>query len=492
MATLANYQTVLRSVKYNNSSDNPNSANRTISITVNDGTDPSNTLLKTVTITPVNDPPVVSNIGNQTVAEGSSFTPISLDNYVFDPDNADNQLTWSYSGNTNLSVSIVSRVATITPPTPDWNGTETITFTATDPSLATGSDPATFTVTPVNDAPVLDNIETSTLTYSEGSPAVAITNTMTATDIDNINLASAIISISSNYASDQDQLTFVNANNIAGSWNAISGTMTLSGSSSVANYQSALRSVKYINNSPNPNTALRTITFTANDGVASSFPETRNISINATNNPPVLTDPSSTSLNYTENGLPLQLTGTITAADDDNTQLVSAMIDISTGYQIGQDTLIFTPVGGITGSFDRNNGTLNLSGTSLVANYQTALRSVKYANTSDNPVSSARTITFTVNDGTDPSNNIIKTLTVTAVNDAPALTETSFTSVNYTENAAPVQLTNTIVVTDADNTQLTSASISITSGLHTAEDSLSFTTVGSITGNYQPPQVFCC
>ncbi len=146
---------------------------------------------------------------------------------------------------------------------------------------AAGSDPATFTVTPVNDAPVLDNIEISALTYTEGSPAVAITNTMTATDIDNTNLASAIISISSNYASDQDQLTFVNANNISGSWNAISGTMTLSGSSSVPNYQSALRSVKYINNSSNPNTALRTITFTANDGTLTSIPETRNISISS-------------------------------------------------------------------------------------------------------------------------------------------------------------------------------------------------------------------
>ncbi len=484
VATLANYQTVLRSVKYNNSSENPSNVNRTISITVNDGTSPSNSLNKTVTVTPVNDPPVVSNIANQTVAEGTSFGPITLDNYVTDPDNADNQLIWSYSGNTDLTVSIISRVATITPPTPDWNGAETITFTATDPSLASGSDPATFTVTPVNDPPVLDNIEVSALTYTEGSPAVAITNTMTATDIDNTNLASAVISISSNYASDQDQLTFVNANNITGSWNALNGTMTLSGSSSVANYQSALRSVKYINNSPNPNTALRTITFTANDGVASSFPETRNISINATNNPPVLTDPSSTPINYTENGSPLQLTGTITVADDDNTQLASAMIDISSGYQIGQDTLIFTPTGGISGSFDRNNGTLNLSGTSLVANYQTALRSVRYANNSDNPVTSARTIAFTVYDGTDNSNNIIKTLTVTAVNDAPVLTETSVTPVNYTENAAPVQLTGTIAVTDADNTQLSGATISITSGFHTSEDTLSFTAGNGITGTY--------
>ncbi|MEJ2049357.1 MAG: fibronectin type III domain-containing protein, partial [Calditrichota bacterium] len=64
-----------------------------------------------------NQPPVVSNIPNQTIAEGQNFTTISLDNYVADPDNADNQITWTYSGNTALNVSISSaRVATITVP----------------------------------------------------------------------------------------------------------------------------------------------------------------------------------------------------------------------------------------------------------------------------------------------------------------------------------------------------------------------------------------
>ncbi len=45
-------------------------------------------------------------------------------------------MTWTYSGNTALTVSIdVNRVATITIPDANWNGAETITFTATDPGL---------------------------------------------------------------------------------------------------------------------------------------------------------------------------------------------------------------------------------------------------------------------------------------------------------------------------------------------------------------------
>ena len=44
-------------------------------------------------------------------------------------------MTWTATGQTELSVSIDpgTHVATITIPTVDWNGAETITFRATDP-----------------------------------------------------------------------------------------------------------------------------------------------------------------------------------------------------------------------------------------------------------------------------------------------------------------------------------------------------------------------
>ncbi len=109
----------------------------------------------TFTVNWVNDAPVVTDIPDQTIAEGSTFTTITLDNFVSDADNTDAQMTWTFSGNTQLAVSIVNRIATITTPNADWNGAETITFTATDPGLLNSSNPATFTVTAVNDRPVL-------------------------------------------------------------------------------------------------------------------------------------------------------------------------------------------------------------------------------------------------------------------------------------------------------------------------------------------------
>ena len=109
-------------------------------------------------MTPVNDPPVVSDIPDQTVDEDSSFATITLDNYVSDIDNADEQLTWTYSGNTDLLVDITDRVVTIIVPDSEWNGSESITFRATDPDGLFDEDAALFTVTPVNDPPIVSDI----------------------------------------------------------------------------------------------------------------------------------------------------------------------------------------------------------------------------------------------------------------------------------------------------------------------------------------------
>ena len=112
--------------------------------------------------------PVVGDIPDQTIAEGHTFATITLDDYVSDVDNTDAEMTWTYSGNTQLTVSIVDRVATITIPSVDWYGAETITFKATDPGVLCDDDAAVFTVTAVNDPPVVSGIPDQTI--AEGQP----------------------------------------------------------------------------------------------------------------------------------------------------------------------------------------------------------------------------------------------------------------------------------------------------------------------------------
>jgi|GEM_PF-3391861 len=124
-----------------------------------------------VTVTNVNDAPMVSAIEDQSIAEGASFATINLDDYVSDPDNTDAEMTWTFSGNTDLAVSIdVNRVATINVPDADWNGTESITFRATDPApgLLFAETSASFTVSAVNDAPVVSAIADQNIAEGAG------------------------------------------------------------------------------------------------------------------------------------------------------------------------------------------------------------------------------------------------------------------------------------------------------------------------------------
>lgn len=139
---------------------------------------------KSGVVVPPNVAPVVSDIPNQTVAEGSTFPTINLNNYVSDADNSDAQIAWSFSGNNNLSVLINSttKIATITSLISEWNGNETITFKATDPGGLFSSDQVNFSVTAVNDAPVVSDIPNQTII--EGSSFSSISLDGYASDVD--------------------------------------------------------------------------------------------------------------------------------------------------------------------------------------------------------------------------------------------------------------------------------------------------------------------
>nr|WP_219812003.1 tandem-95 repeat protein [Vibrio jasicida] len=105
----------------------------------------------TLNVTPVNDKPVVENtIADQVLPEDFAEYTINLNEAFGDVDDADSELTFSVSGNSNIQVSIVDGIATITP-TADWNGSEELTFTATDPDGESVSQTVDFTVNAVAD-----------------------------------------------------------------------------------------------------------------------------------------------------------------------------------------------------------------------------------------------------------------------------------------------------------------------------------------------------
>ncbi len=402
-------------------------------------------------------------------------------------------------------------------------------------------------ITAVNDKPVVGTTS-AVLVFTENDAATAVDSGLTVTDTDNTTLAGASVSIAVNFVVGEDSLVFTDQNGISGSWNAVGGVLTLSGTASVADYQTALRSVAYANPSNNPNVGSRAVSFVVNDGLSNSTPAGRNIAVTAVNDAPlsgpvtlaaiaensgmrlitqaellanasdvdgpglsatsltiasglgsvvdngngtwnytpafndatavafsyvvtdgsltaagnaamditpvnsapVLTMPGAVALAYTENDAATVVSNTLTITDADSTSLVGATASVVFTYQTGQDVLAFTNQFGITGAWDAGTGVLTLSGTATIAQYQAALRSVTYLNSSDNPSAAPREVSFVVNDGVDGSAGLGLSVNLTAVNDAPMITSNGGAAVaTVTVDEAQTGAT-TVTSTDVD------------------------------------------
>ena len=243
---------------------------------------------------------------------------------------------------------------------------------------------------------------------------------------------------------DGDELLFTDQNGISGSYDNLTGTLTLSGEASVANYQAALRSVRYRNLSDTNPPPTKDVEFIVNDAGSDSALATKQICISGggagDNNKPI-GETSEGGLDYIENDGPLPVDGGFFVTDADSTTLIGATIKFTVsqppedeeGNPIGDPVNSFAPdedelaySGGeespITGSYDDENGILTLSGTATLAEYEAAIRSVTYENSSEDPSGEPRTIRFQIQDSSGafsvPSN---RGILVTPVNDAPTV-----------------------------------------------------------------------
>jgi hypothetical protein len=159
---------------------------------------------------------------------------------------------------------------------------------------------------------------------------------------------------------------------------------------------------------------------TANGGV-DTFSQQFTVTVAAENDVPVLSGIESSTLAFVENEATTPISANIVVADVDSPQLAGATVAITSNFASGEDVLGFTNQNGISGAFNASNGVLTLSGTATVAQYQAALRSVTFRNTSDNPSTSPRTITFTVRDSGGASDSVSRSVSVASVNDAPVV-----------------------------------------------------------------------
>jgi len=228
------------------------------------------------------------------VTEGS-FAQITLTGYV----SSGLPLSYRISSPPTSGVLSGSPPAVTYTPNALFHGNDSFTFITTANAVSSTAALVSLNVAAIDYPPVVTT--SNGITSSNELTVIAIDPSVTVTDVDNTTLASSSISITANFNPGQDTLAFTSNNstmgNVSGSYNTLSGALTLASSGSTATlnqWQNALRSVTYVDTSYTPNTANRTISFVANDGTYSSNAANKIVSISAVNFPPTATPQSVT------------------------------------------------------------------------------------------------------------------------------------------------------------------------------------------------------
>ncbi|HIF9402216.1 TPA: retention module-containing protein, partial [Photobacterium damselae] len=146
-------------------------------VVVDDGNGGTDTITVTVNVTPVNDAPEGENVSAETQEETAvtgqlTATDVDGDNLTFNP--GTNPENGSVTVNPDGSWEYV--------PNPDFNGEDSFTVVVDDGNGGTDTITVTVNVTPVNDAPVGEDVS------AETQEETAVTGQLTATDVDGDNL----------------------------------------------------------------------------------------------------------------------------------------------------------------------------------------------------------------------------------------------------------------------------------------------------------------
>jgi len=334
--------------------------------------------------------------------------------------------------------------------------------------------------TPPSQTLALIGLNPSSLTYAENNSPTLIASTITVIDPNSSTLKSATIQFTANYQNGPDRLFFTNTAKITGNFSFATGTLTLTGVDTLANYTAALRSITYWNISDAPSTLPRTISITVSDATSTSKAVSRSILVSAINDAPLLSNVDPSVLSYNIGSAPIAVAPTILCADADNDFLPGATIQITSNYQKTADKLTFVNTTKITSIWDVTTGTLTLLGTDTVSNYRTAMRSILFSNNSLAPSVLTRTISFSATDGSLSSNVVTRKV---VVNVPPKLTNIEGSALSYTRGAPGLAVTSSLTVSGVDTSLIVGAVLQISSNYQIG-DQLVFTNTAKIIGTW--------
>lgn len=412
-----------------------------------------------LTVTAVNDAPVVTGPSSLTVAEDTASSALGVG--VADVDAGDDDLEISLAvgsgtltlattsgltfttGDGTADAEIVARgsvadldaaLATLSyRGGADYAGADALTVTASDlghqgaGGAMTASETVDITVTAVNDAPVntvpaQQVVDEDTTLVLTGADAISVADVDAGDAPLRVTLSASGTRLT---LATTAGVTFVSGDGTS------DAMMTFTGPATAVN--TALDGLALTPDADSTGSAGLVVSTNDQGSTGSGGPQSDldlvDVSITAVNDAPVLGQPDTAALSYAED-VPSEdhadpVAPQLTVADVDSANLAGATVVI--GNHAAGDELVFVNQNGIVGSF--GSGTLTLIGSASVATYQAALRSVRYRTTSEAPAETQRTVTFRVDDGRAANNlsgQVARVVDVVGTNDAPSADDETF------------------------------------------------------------------
>ncbi|MFC4259161.1 Ig-like domain-containing protein [Marinobacter lacisalsi] len=389
-ATNVNVQEVLQSIRYNSTSDNPGTSDRTITFTATDNGDNSSNDSRTVSVIAVNDEPTLTATGsNPTFTEGGAAASLFSGTSVstIEAGQTINGLTFNVS---NVSDGSNERM--------NVDGSTIVLTNGTSGTTATNS--LSYSVS------VAGNTATVSLaggTLSEAAAQTLVNNISYQNNSNAPDTSDRVVTLTSV----QDSGGNANGDDTAAL--AVVSTVTVAG----------------INDEPTLTSTGSNPTFTEGGAAASLF--------------------SGSSVSAVEAGQTLNaLTLTVTNVNDDTDEILNAdgtaiVLTNGTSGTTASNSLSYSvSVSGTTATVSLSGGTLSSAAT------QTLIDSLSYQNNSNTPDTSNRAITITSlqdSGGGDDTASlaVVSTVSITGVNNEPTLTA-SGSNPTFTEDDAAATL----------------------------------------------------
>lgn len=420
-----------------------------VKVSVNDGDNESNKFDMTVTINPVNDPPVITGHGPLSTVEN---TPFSIPLSALTVTDVDNTFPNGFSLQIQPGNGYTYNGTNVTPQT-GFFGELTVAVTVNDGNATSAPFNVKVNVQPGNKRPVITG-QVPVATAKNRNFTITL-SMLKVDDPDNSfpNDFSLTIYPESNYTFSGNVIT--PANNFTGTLSVKVAVNDGNSTSEIFNFQVQVKDELVIsgqkakqvledekfsialadlevydpNNqfpqgyrvnfkagenytvsgseitiAPNYNGVLN-ITLNVSNGTYTSADYAFNVSIQPVNDPPSVTNFPEQGLRYSIGNGAATLVNNLVISDPDDQFLILAEIGINTEtFQPGNEVLSFTNTENIKGIFDEQQGILSLVGQATFEEYQQALNSIQYEYTNlADPLPQDKLIFFKLNDGKDVS-----------------------------------------------------------------------------------------